>query len=489
MNHTGEQKITRNAYDRLLDICSPPNIDPEERARRTWPGVVGILSCPVLFGDAFCNLYGGRFLLGGLLFSSGAIVLISVLAGRKKKDAKAYYRLTMAAIGILFLYLMGLIEVYPHHMFWSFVFPLASLYLLGRKEGLLYTIIYDLIIMILVLNQSLGMLPADYESRFKSEYLLSLFIVSLMAYCFEVIRFQYQEATKRRGASLETANEQLSQEIEKRKMMEQAATDALLELKEAESQLIQSAKLASIGELAAGVAHELNQPLMVIRATAQMTRRSQNKGALVADELTASLATIEKNTKRMMNIINHLRTFSRQSPSDFQPVDVNAIIEDSLLMVGEQLRIRNIGLKKDLDKALPKVRGDANQLEQVFLNLITNARDVVAEKVCDNPDSDFQGTIEIVTRHRNTSENFIEILITDKGEGISGEHLDRIFDPFFTTKEVGKGTGLGLSISYGIIKDHGGEIEVVETGLEGTTFRVRLPISESERDQKTTIKS
>jgi len=126
---------------------------------------------------------------------------------------------------------------------------------------------------------------------------------------------------------------------------------------------------------------------------------------------------------------------------------------------------------------LPKVMGNANQLEQVFLNLVTNARDAVEEKMRNDPDSDFQGTIEVITRGRGTPGRFIEMLITDKGGGISDEHVDRIFDPFFTTKDVGMGTGLGLSISYGIIKDHGGEIEMAETGPAGTTFRIRLPIS------------
>jgi PAS domain S-box-containing protein len=252
------------------------------------------------------------------------------------------------------------------------------------------------------------------------------------------------------------------------------------QLRDTQAQLIQSGKLASIGQLASGVAHELNQPLMVIRGTAQMIKRKQHKGALSTDELPEKLEPIERNTKRMMNIINHLRTFSRQSQSDFQLVDVNTIVEDSLLMVGEQLRIRNIELNKGLDKTLPKVRGDANQLEQVFLNLVTNARDAVEERMRDNPDSNLRGTIEIITRSRETSGHFIEMLITDKGAGISREHVDRIFDPFFTTKDVGMGTGLGLSISYGIIKDHGGEIEVAATGPEGTTFRIILPVSKGD---------
>lgn len=271
------------------------------------------------------------------------------------------------------------------------------------------------------------------------------------------------------------------------------------ELRQTQTQLIQSGKLASIGELASGVAHELNQPLMVIRGTAQLIQRSLKKDNSGAAELIKQLEPIVKNTKRMMNIINHLRTFSRQSKTEFQPVDVNRVVEDSMLMVGEQLKFRNIEVEKKLDVNLPKVKGDANQLEQVFLNLITNARDAINSiedcrlKIVDcgfRSGGDYtsegiekvesKGRLEIITRlgkfSSQKSKNFVEILIRDNGGGISEDKVGKIFDPFFTTKEVGKGTGLGLSISYGIIQDHEGEIEVAETGPQGTTFRIRLPI-------------
>ena len=497
MNRAENHKNDRLFYDWLVDIFSPSNLDTEERAKRTLTGLVVIVTCPVLFGYSFFHLYTSRFLLAGVLFFSGMVVLASVLIGRKKVDAKILYRLGLAAIGILFLYLMGTSEDYPRRMFWTFIFPLEALYLLGKKEGLLYTIIYYLIGMILVLTQSFGMVPGDYHIRLKLEYLIALLLVSLMSYCFEVVRFRYQETTKRRQASLEAANQQLTQEIEKRKMMEQAARDALLELKEAQSQLIQSAKLASIGELASGVAHELNQPLMVIRGIAQLLRRNLRKNNLNNEELMGQLDPIVRNTKRMMNIINHLRTFSRQSTSDFAPVDVNQILEDSFLMIGEQLRLRNIQVNTQFASDLPKIKGDPNQLEQVFLNLITNARDAVEmrddgqgtknDSIQDR--DEYRGIIILATKKgvlsnqtsttdNRQSKDFIEILIRDNGGGISAERVENIFDPFFTTKAVGKGTGLGLSISYGIIKDHQGEIEVAETGPEGTTFRIRLPVSE-----------
>ena len=298
--------------------------------------------------------------------------------------------------------------------------------------------------------------------------------------------------------------------------MRQAETElfsAYKELQNTQAQLIQSGKLASIGQLASGVAHELNQPLMVIRALTQFLSRTLQKNKVGADQIIEQLEPIERNTKRMMNIIKHLQRFSRQSKKEYSSANINSVIEDSFVMIGEQLRLRNIEVVKNLDPRLPLVRCDTSQMEQVFLNIISNARDAIAlKKKPMKTDTEFIGKLEITTRcefveHNSQctsraeismdlvserpvlSQKQVEILIKDNGTGMSPEVHEKIFDPFFTTKDVGSGTGLGLSISYGIIKDHGGEIEVTETGPEGTTFRIRLPISKSGRDQKATIKS
>ena len=270
-------------------------------------------------------------------------------------------------------------------------------------------------------------------------------------------------------------------DVTDRILAEESLKKAYQDLKQAQSQLVQSGKLASIGELAAGVAHELNQPLMVIRGNAQLVKRYISKGNFEIDDMLKQMEPIERNTKRMMNIINHLRTFSRQSQAEHYAIDVNQVIEESFLMVGEQLRLRNIEIKKTLDPQLPKIKGDTNQLEQVFLNLITNARDAITEKY-DNgkPENGNANSIEIITRLSATDDNHIEILFKDSGNGIKKANLSSIFDPFYTTKEVGKGTGLGLSISYGIISEHNGQIEIAETGPQGTTFNVKLPIADSQ---------
>ena len=270
-------------------------------------------------------------------------------------------------------------------------------------------------------------------------------------------------------------------DVTDRILAEESLKKAYQDLKQAQSQLVQSGKLASIGELAAGVAHELNQPLMVIRGNAQLVKRYISKGNFEIDDMLKQMEPIERNTKRMMNIINHLRTFSRQSQAEHYALDVNQVIEESFLMVGEQLRLRNIEIKKTLDPQLPKIKGDTNQLEQVFLNLITNARDAITEKY-DNgkPENGNANSIEIISMLSETDDNHIEILFKDSGNGIKKANLGSIFDPFYTTKEVGKGTGLGLSISYGIISEHNGQIEIAETGPEGTTFNVKLPIADSQ---------
>jgi signal transduction histidine kinase len=142
-------------------------------------------------------------------------------------------------------------------------------------------------------------------------------------------------------------------------------------------------------------------------------------------------------------------------------------------MIGEQLRLRNIRVEKIFESNLSALYGNSNQLEQVFLNLIANARDAIIEKMTYK--NDFAGKLEIITRKSSNHQNAVEILFKDNGIGISSEYRSKLFDPFFTTKEVGKGTGLGLSISYGIIRDHKGSIDVMETSSEGTTFRIILP--------------
>lgn len=238
------------------------------------------------------------------------------------------------------------------------------------------------------------------------------------------------------------------------------------ELQKAQAHLVQAGKMRALGELVAGVAHELNNPLMAAATFLHVVQ--ENLPA--HDENQRRLRLIEQCHERIAKIIDHLRDFSRQSKADFRYLDIREPIENVLLITHQQLLNHGIRLVKNFAPDLPLIRGDANQLEQVFLNLITNAKDAM-EKVAGKKEL----TISVALLQHNGWHD-IEIAVKDTGIGIPAENVDKIFEPFFSTKEVGKGTGLGLSICYGIIAAHGGRIEVESKINEGTTFRVILPV-------------
>ena len=291
-----------------------------------------------------------------------------------------------------------------------------------------------------------------------------------------------EQRVQERTAELIEANELLRINIRESKQAEEQLSRAYEELKSTQAQLIQAAKLASIGELASGVAHELNQPLMVIRGNAQLIKKGFFSRTMPGEDIEACIHLLERNTKRMTNIINHLRSFSRQSQSEFTAVDVNAVLQDALLMIEEQLRLQCVVVNKKFALKLPKIVGDANQLEQTLLNLLTNARDAIENKknqsLAANDEHDGEGhEISIQTQRSTKHKEMVEVYVQDSGCGIIPENVDKVFDPFFTTKLVGQGTGLGLSISYSIIQDHGGTIDIYDTSPGGTIIRITLPIA------------
>lgn len=234
------------------------------------------------------------------------------------------------------------------------------------------------------------------------------------------------------------------------------------ELIKTQAQLVQSAKLASVGELATGVAHELNQPLSIISMSAGLQLKQIQKQHFDENEETYQL--IINQVERATAIINHLRTFGRESDNDVRSLNnVNKMVEDSFIILNEHFRLHDIEVIKDLSSEELLVESNLVQIEQVFTNLLNNAKDALI-------DMDVK-KLRVKTWQR---DNTVIIEIEDSGSGIAEVDLDKIFDPFFTTKEVGKGTGLGLSISHGIISDHGGILSVKSVLGQGSTFRIEL---------------
>jgi len=238
------------------------------------------------------------------------------------------------------------------------------------------------------------------------------------------------------------------------------------ELRDKQEQLVQAGKLATLGELTTGIAHELNNPLNNIGLFVGNAIDHVELGIADRDRLLAELRHALQEVRRATAIISHLRTFGRAAPVSREPVRINGVVRRSFSLLHEQLRLREIEVRLDLCAEDPVVIGNAIQLEQVVINLLTNARDALAD-----------APRKLIHIESAVREGMVDLLVHDTGPGIDEGLEQRIFDPFFTTKEVGAGTGLGLSIAYGIVKEHGGTISVVNgTGGEGATFLVQLPL-------------
>jgi len=240
------------------------------------------------------------------------------------------------------------------------------------------------------------------------------------------------------------------------------------ELVAMQARVAQSERLASLGMLAAGVAHEVNNPLGGILALTSLTVEDMRRD----DPNRENLEEVIRQTERCRDIVKGLLEFSRQSKGNTEPVDLNKVLQDTLSLLGKQALFFNINVACDLAPELPPVVADRSQLQQVVINILMNAVQAMDER----------GTITIATRHKSAGDS-VEMAISDTGKGIPREEIDRIFDPFFTTKESGQGTGLGLSIAYGIVTTHGGSISVQSEVGKGSTFTIRMPAEAAVRSE------
>jgi len=270
----------------------------------------------------------------------------------------------------------------------------------------------------------------------------------------EEIPIQISAALIYNGAGQEVASVGIFTDLRSRLLMEK-------KLQETHLQLVSSEKMASLGKLAAGIAHEINNPLggILIYSSLMMEDLPEE------DPKRGDLARIVQETGRCKEIVKSLLEFARQTEPKKEPTDINRAINDGLFFLVNQALFHNIRIVKNLDPFLPFVRGNSGQLKQVFMNIIVNA----AEAMHGN------GTLTITTSP-SPDRKTVWIEFADTGEGIPEENFSRIFDPFFTTKDVGKGTGLGLATSYGIVQDHGGTINVRSKVGLGTSFIIELPI-------------
>ncbi len=240
-----------------------------------------------------------------------------------------------------------------------------------------------------------------------------------------------------------------------------ALRHAITEVEQTQAQLVHSEKLSSIGEMYAGLTHEINNPLGIILARAKFLLNSAAEHRLPA-ELVSDLEVIDRHGRRIAETVRSLLAFARKSDFGLAETDVNGVIDEVVALVERPFARQGVRIKARLDRSLPRILASADHLQQVFLNLVNNARDAMASG----------GTLTLAT-YRDGADLVAEV--RDTGMGMAPEVQRHVFEPFFTTKDVGKGTGLGLAVSYGIVRAHGGELTVESRQGDGAAFRVRLP--------------
>ncbi|MBW1990164.1 MAG: PAS domain S-box protein [Deltaproteobacteria bacterium] len=234
------------------------------------------------------------------------------------------------------------------------------------------------------------------------------------------------------------------------------------ELKQTQMQLLQAEKMSSLGKLAAGVAHQLNNPLGGIILYARLLQEEYDLPRAAREDL----ARIVEGAQRSKDIVKQLLEFARQTRHETRPENINQALERTLFLLENQSLFQNIDIQRRLDETLPPVPCDAQQLNQAFMNIILNAAEAM----------DGNGTLILATRAAQNGE-YAEVEIADTGPGIPEQDLPRLFEPFFTTKEQGRGTGLGLSLAYGIVANHGGTIQAKNRPEGGASFILRLPLN------------
>jgi PAS domain S-box-containing protein len=289
--------------------------------------------------------------------------------------------------------------------------------------------------------------------------------------------YQYQMRERHAGVSDATLNIAAAPLIsrEGERIGRLIILDDVTDRAELERRLMQADKLSSIGLLAAGVAHEVNTPLAVISTYAQMLAKQISGDAQKAP----LLEKIARQTFRASEIVNSLLNFSRTSPTEFVPVDLNKVLRETLTLVEHQFAKSSVKVDLALDESITLIKASPGKLQQVFLNLFLNARDAMESAGSSG------GTLTIETDRWNGA---VRVKVSDTGAGIAPENLARIFDPFFTTKGALKGTGLGLSVSYGIVREHGGDIEVQSQLGKGTQFLLTFPGASAGRSVPPTAK-
>ena len=510
--------------------------------------LVSVIAIANLIPFGILALVQGKLSLGYCDLVLAVMLIGNILYLRRSRQFRiaTYFGIASTGLLLIFLFVTGG-QNHTGHL-WYYAFPLFASFLLGSQRGAIASFILLLpVLLLFTVDISLPSL-ATYTEDFKIRFIPSFLVVLGLSYAFENTREktqqkvtlknlalqvsveqlkeaggQLQEArdgleqrVTERTAELTRANERLRKEIRERQRAEQALQkshgeleETLTTLKNTQAQMIQSEKMASIGQLAAGVAHEINNPIgfvssnltvladyqkdvggllvacrkLISNLKEQMSengippsiaeqighveeRESKADIDFILEDIPALMKESNEGTERIKEIVRDLKDFAHPGEQELKYADINKNLDSTVNVVWNEVKYK-ARVTKDYAE-LPLVLCYPQQLNQVFVNLLVNSVQAMKE----------MGEIRIATRALNGS---VEIKIRDTGEGIPEESLSRIFDPFFTTKAVGKGTGLGLNVAHSIIKKHKGTIDVESRVSKGTTFTILIPVDEGHR--------
>jgi two-component system NtrC family sensor kinase len=265
--------------------------------------------------------------------------------------------------------------------------------------------------------------------------------------------------------------DRLKEEEEITRRLEEMVDERTRQLKETHAKLLHQDKMSSLGKLAASVVHEINNPIAgILNLTLLVKRMLAEPGSSTKEmeKIYHYLGLMETETLRISRIVSNLLAFSRQSKLELTPVNPNRLIDKTLILNDNLLKLHGVKVEKRLDPRIPDILGSEDQLQQAFMNFISNAAEAMEPQ---------KGGLLVIESKHSAKDNRLSIIFRDTGIGIPQDNLPRIFEPFFTTKKDGKGVGLGLSVAYGIIQEHGGSIYIQSKPGKGTTLKVRLPLT------------